>query len=105
MRSSILALALSTPICFVTMQIPPQPKQLSSPCLFRGRTRPKTTYPSGIEDLFIKQVPKQLYRSDNASKHVVRFPNGSNLFFGHIKTDADLLQYQEKTSVRSSLPI
>ena len=48
----------------------------------------------GIEDLFLKQAPKGLYRSYNQSKHVVRFPNGSNLFFGHIKTDADLLQYQ-----------
>jgi phage terminase large subunit len=48
----------------------------------------------GIEDAFVKQVPKGLYRSYNASKHVVRFHNGSCLFFGHIKTDADLIQYQ-----------
>jgi phage terminase large subunit len=48
----------------------------------------------GIEDIFVKNVPRGLYRSYNASKHVVRFPNGSNLFFGHIKTDADLMQYQ-----------
>jgi phage terminase large subunit len=48
----------------------------------------------GIEDIFVKNVPKGLYRSYNASKHVVRFHNGSCLFFGHIKTDADLIQYQ-----------
>ena len=48
----------------------------------------------GIEDQFVKQVPRGLYRSYNASRHVVRFANGSCLFFGHIKTDADLMQYQ-----------
>lgn len=48
----------------------------------------------GIEDSFTKQVPKALYRSYNASKHTVSFHNGSKLFFGHIKTDADLIQYQ-----------
>src|SRR6516162_5463254 len=48
----------------------------------------------GIEDLFKKQVPRSLYRRYNATKHVITFHNGSNLFFGHVKTDADLLQYQ-----------
>jgi len=48
----------------------------------------------GIEDAFTKQVPKKLYRSYNASKHIVTFHNGSKLFFGHIKTDKDLMQYQ-----------
>jgi hypothetical protein len=48
----------------------------------------------GIEDLFKKQVPRALYRRYNATKHVITFHNGSNLFFGHVKTDADLLQYQ-----------
>jgi hypothetical protein len=48
----------------------------------------------GIEDLFKKQVPRTLYRRYNATKHVITFYNGSNLFFGHVKTDADLLQYQ-----------
>lgn len=48
----------------------------------------------GIEDDFLKHVPRRLYRSHNGSKHIVKWPNGSNLFFGHIKTDADLLQYQ-----------
>src|SRR6516164_1332052 len=39
-------------------------------------------------------VPRTLYRRYNATKHVITFYNGSNLFFGHVKTDADLLQYQ-----------
>lgn len=48
----------------------------------------------GAEDLFSKMVPKRLYRSYNASKHMITFHNGSKLFFGHIKTDSDLIQYQ-----------
>src|SRR5215831_6816356 len=48
----------------------------------------------GIEDLFKKQVPRSLYRRYNATKHVITFYNGSNLLFGHVKTDADLPQYQ-----------
>ena len=46
------------------------------------------------EDLFKKQVPRWLYCRYNATKHVITFYDGSNLFFGHVKTDADLLQYQ-----------
>jgi len=41
----------------------------------------------GIEDLFKKQVPRSLYRGYNATKHLITFYNGSNLFFGHVKTD------------------
>jgi phage terminase large subunit len=48
----------------------------------------------GIEDHFTKHVPRELYRRYNASKHIVTFHNGSKLFFGHIKSDRDLLQYQ-----------
>ena len=48
----------------------------------------------GIEDYFLKLIPRQLYVRYNGSKHIVRFYNGSNLYFGHIKTDADLIQYQ-----------
>ena len=64
-----------------------------SNCLLLRRTL-TAMEKGGIEDLFVKGIPRGLYRSYNASKHVVRFPNGSNLFFGHIKTDADLIQYQ-----------
>ena len=48
----------------------------------------------GIEDLFTKTVPRHFYWRYNASRHIVTFHNGSKLFFGHIKNDADLLQYQ-----------
>ena len=48
----------------------------------------------GIEDLFTKSVPRSFYWRYNASRHIVTFHNGSKLFFGHIKNDADLLQYQ-----------
>jgi hypothetical protein len=48
----------------------------------------------GIEDMFTKQVPRAYYRAYNASKHIITFHNGSKLFFGHIKTDSDLVQYQ-----------
>lgn len=48
----------------------------------------------GIEDHFSKYVPRALYKRYNASKHIVTFRNGSKLFFGHIRSDKDLLQYQ-----------
>ena len=64
-----------------------------SNCLLLRRTL-TAMEKGGIEDLFKKQVPRSLYRSYNATKHVITFYNGSNLFFGHVKTDADLLQYQ-----------
>lgn len=48
----------------------------------------------GIEDHFVKYVPPRFYKSHNRSKHIVKFHNGSTLFFGHIRTDADLAQYQ-----------
>jgi len=50
----------------------------------------------GIEDLFKKQVPRSPYRRYNATKHLITFYNGSNLFFGHVKTDADLLHAQKE---------
>lgn len=48
----------------------------------------------GIEDHFTKYVPKGIYTNYNASKHTVGFPNQSKLFFGHIKAEVDLIQYQ-----------
>lgn len=61
-------------------------------CLILRRTL--TGAEKGIEDLFTKQVPRGLYRRYNAQRHVVTFKNGSKLFFGHIKSDRDLTQYQ-----------
>jgi len=46
----------------------------------------------GAEDLFSKCIPRDVYR--RYSKHIVTFWNGSKLFFGHIKSDRDLLAYQ-----------
>jgi hypothetical protein len=62
-------------------------------CLLLRRTL-TAVEKGGIEDLFKKQVPRSLYRGYNATKHVITFYNGSNLFFGHVKTDSDLLQCQ-----------
>ena len=62
-------------------------------CLLLRRTL-TAVEKGGIEDHFSKYVPKKLYRSFNQSKHIVTFHNGSKLFFGHIRTEKDLLQYQ-----------
>lgn len=48
----------------------------------------------GIEDHFIKYVPRAFYKSFNASKHIVTFHNKSKLFFGHIRNDRDLIAFQ-----------
>lgn len=61
-------------------------------CLILRRTL--TGAEKGIEDLFSKIVPRWLYKRYNAQRHVVTFHNGSKLFFGHIKSDRDLAQYQ-----------
>jgi hypothetical protein len=60
-------------------------------CLLLRRTL-TAVEKGGIEDLFWKKVPKRIYK--HFSKHIVTFYNGSKLFFGHIKADRDLLQYQ-----------
>jgi Phage terminase large subunit len=62
-------------------------------CLLLRRTL-TAVEKGGIEDHFSKYVPKNLYRSFNQSKHIVIFHNGSKLFFGHIRTEKDLMQYQ-----------
>lgn len=62
-------------------------------CLLLRRTL-TAVEKGGIEDHFVKNVPKKLYKSHNQQKHIVKFHNGSKLFFGHIRTDKDLLQYQ-----------
>ena len=62
-------------------------------CLLLRRTL-TAVEKGGIEDHFTKYVPKKLYRTFNQSKHIVTFHNGSKLFFGHIRTEKDLMQYQ-----------
>ena len=58
-------------------------------CLLLRRTL-TAVEKGGIEDHFVKYVPKKLYRSFNQSKHIVTFHNGSKLFFGHIRTEKTL---------------
>lgn len=62
-------------------------------CLLLRRTL-TAVEKGGIEDHFTKYVPRAFYRRYNSTKHIVTFHNGSKLFFGHIKSDRDLLQYQ-----------
>jgi phage terminase large subunit len=52
----------------------------------------KSSEMGGIEDHFVKYVPKGIYRS--YSRHTVTFHNEAKMFFGHIKSDSDLTQYQ-----------
>ena len=52
------------------------------------------TEKGGIQDLFLKHVPRKLYRGWNGSVHCATFGNGAKLFFGHVRTEQDLLQYQ-----------
>jgi hypothetical protein len=54
----------------------------------------KSSQQGGIEDHFLKYVPKGIYRQYNGQQHTVYFHNKSNLFFGHIKADSDLKQLQ-----------
>ena len=61
-------------------------------CLLLRRTF--TGVEKGVEDHFAKYVPRHLYRRHNQQKHVVTFHNGSKLFFGHVRSDKDLQQYQ-----------
>src|SRR5262249_8780686 len=62
-------------------------------CLLLRRTL-TASEKGGIEDHFLKYVPRKFYRSWNGQAHCATFWNGSKLFFGHIKADRDLSQYQ-----------
>ena len=62
-------------------------------CLLLRRTL-TAAEKGGIEDHFLKFVPRGFYKSFNGQKHCVQFYNGSQLFFGHIQGDHDLSQYQ-----------
>jgi hypothetical protein len=62
-------------------------------CLLLRRTL-TASEKGGIEDHFLKYVPRHFYRNWNGQAHCVTFHNGSKLFFGHIKSDRDLTQYQ-----------
>lgn len=62
-------------------------------CLLLRRTL-TASEKGGIEDHFLKYVPRRLYKNWNGQAHCATFWNGSKLFFGHIKADRDLAQYQ-----------
>jgi Terminase large subunit, T4likevirus-type, N-terminal len=52
----------------------------------------------GIEDHLVKYIPKGMYTDYNKTKHIVtvhpKQGGESKLFFGHIKAEVDLTQYQ-----------
>jgi hypothetical protein len=62
-------------------------------CLLLRRTL-TAAEKGGIQDHFFKYVPPGFYKNWNGQSHCVTFHNGSKLFFGHIKSDRDLTQYQ-----------
>src|SRR3984957_9406478 len=43
---------------------------------------------------FRRDIPRELYRSYNQSKHVVTWWNGSTTRFGYCQSEADVYQYQ-----------
>jgi phage terminase large subunit len=54
-----------------------------------------TRLESGLIDHFVKYIPKQIYGDNYSSqKHIVKFPNGSTLRFGHCQHEKDVRNYQ-----------
>jgi hypothetical protein len=57
----------------------------------------RRTYPeleSSLLAYFRRDVPRSMYKSYNASKHVVTWLNGSTTRFGYCRSDNDVYQYQ-----------
>lgn len=57
----------------------------------------RRTFPELEQSLlmyFRKEVPRELYRSFNESKHIVTMTNGSTLRFGYCQKESDVYQYQ-----------
>ncbi len=57
----------------------------------------RRTYPeleSSLLSYFRRDVPRSMYRSYNASKHVVTWKNGSTTRFGYCRNENDVYQYQ-----------
>ncbi len=57
----------------------------------------RRTFPeleSSLLNYFRRDVPRELYRSYNDSKHVVVWPNGSTTRFGYCRAESDVYQYQ-----------
>jgi hypothetical protein len=57
----------------------------------------RRTYPeleSSLLSYFRRDVPRSMYESYNASKHVVTWKNGSTTRFGYCRNENDVYQYQ-----------
>ena len=57
----------------------------------------RRTYPeleSSLLAYFRRDVPRQLYKSYNESKHVVTWSNGSTTRFGYCRSESDVYRYQ-----------
>src|SRR3989475_8588304 len=57
----------------------------------------RRTYPeleSSLLTYFRRDVPRSMYESYNASKHVVTWKNGSTTRFGYCRNESDVYQYQ-----------
>jgi len=57
----------------------------------------RRTYPeleSSLLSYFRRDVPRSMYKSYNASKHVVIWKNGSTTRFGYCRNENDVYQYQ-----------
>jgi len=57
----------------------------------------RRTYPeleSSLVSYFRRDVPRSMYESYNASKHVVTWNNGSTTRFGYCRNENDVYQYQ-----------
>jgi phage terminase large subunit len=57
----------------------------------------RRTYPeleSSLISYFRRDVPRSMYKSYNASKHVVTWKNGSTTRFGYCRNENDVYQYQ-----------
>ena len=57
----------------------------------------RRTYPeleSSLLSYFRRDVPRSMYKSYNASKHIVTWKNGSTTRFGYCRNEHDVYQYQ-----------
>ncbi len=65
---------------------------LAIDCLLLRRTFPELE--KSIIQPFRREVPKELYKSYNDSKHLATFGRGSTLNFGYSESEKDIEQYQ-----------
>jgi len=83
---------------------PGKTKALLWEAILRATTRPgvdtlllRRTYPeleSSLLAYFRRDVPRELYKSHNESKHLVTWKNGSTTRFGYCRNENDVYQYQ-----------